>query len=502
MRKQIIVNSNPNEVRVALLENGVLAEVHIQRSSEEAAAGNIYKGKVLRVLPGMQAAFVDIGLEKAGFLHASDVVGTEASNPSDNVDPEEVQYDEPDPSWRYLPIEKKVRPGNELIVQIAKEPLGTKGARITSHVSLPGKYLVYMPTASQIGISKRIEQDRERRRLRSIIASAKPKEGGLIARTACEGLAKDDIVTDIRNLSDSWNNIRTKASRARAPALVHSELDLVLRCVRDMLSEEVDEIVIDSAEETHRTTDYISSFMPELANRVREHRGAEPIFDRYGVEEQVDRATEPKVWLKSGGYLVIDQGEALTMVDVNTGRYVGRRSQEETVLKTNLEAATEVVQQLRLRNIGGIIIIDFIDMDESAHRERLMETLEVALQKDKTRTSVLRISEMGLVQMTRKRTRENLERLLSSPCPNCDGRGRIKSVPTMAHEILRKIQREAARTPKNGGRITVRANRDVISYLFNDEEHAIRALQRRLGRNVTLKVAEKYPQEQYDIVAA
>ena len=500
MRKQIIVNSTPNEVRVALLENGVLAEIHIKRSSEEATAGNIYKGKILRVLPGMQAAFVDLGLEKAGFLHASDV-SAEAATARETVDGEDVQYEDPGQAPAYLPIEKKVRVGDELVVQIAKEPLGTKGARVTSHVSLPGKYLVYMPSGRQIGISKRIENERERRRIRQAIASRKPPEGGVIARTSCQGLGDKDIAADIDGLDGCWRDIRTKAEGTKAPALLHSDLDLVLRCVRDMLSDDVDEIVIDDEHDASRTRDYVKDYMPGLTGRVAHYTGIEPIFDHHGVEDQVGRATDPRAWLKSGGYIVIDQGEALTMVDVNTGRFVGRRSQEETVLKTNLEAAHEVVQQLRLRNIGGIIIIDFIDMEDPTHRRKVMEALEEALEKDKARTSILRISELGLVQMTRKRTRENLERLLSSPCPYCDGRGRIKSVLTVAHEVLRKIQREAARSTRNGGRITVRANRDVISILFNDEEDAIRALQKRLGKNVTLKVAEKYHQEQYDVVA-
>jgi ribonuclease G len=501
LRKQIIVNSSRNEVRVALLENGVLAEIHIERSSDEAATGNIYKGKVLRVLAGMQAAFVDLGLEKAAFLHASDVVGEGSLD--DDEEATDVQYDEGARRPReHVPIEKRLRRGDELIVQIAKEPMGTKGARITSHVSLPGKYLVFMPTGHQIGVSKRIADDRERRRLREIVSQAKPRDGGVIVRTACEELPKKEIVDDIQGLERTWRDVRERAAEAKAPALLYSDLDVVLRCVRDMLSENVDEIVLDSPGDHQRTKAFVQDFMPELADRVRLHDELEPIFDRFGVEEQISRATEPKVWLKSGGYLVIDQGEALTMIDVNTGRFVGKRSQEETVYKTNLEAAVETVSQLRLRNIGGIIIIDFIDMEDPNNRRTVMQTLEEALARDKARTTILRISELGLVEMTRKRTRENLERLISSPCPYCDGRGRIKSVATVGQEVLRRIQLEAARAGSRGERITVRANRDVIGYLFNDEEDSIRALQERLGRSITLKVAEKYHQEQYDIVAA
>lgn len=500
MRKQIIVNSSPNLVRVALLENGVLAELHIERSSDEAVAGNIYKGKVLRVLPGMQAAFVDIGLEKAAFLHASDVVTSDAGEIDDESN-EEIQYDDGKPVRDHLPIEKKLKKGDELIVQMAKEPMGTKGARITSHVSLPGRYLVFMPTGYQIGVSKRIDGDRERRRLRDIISAAKPKDSGIIVRTACQGVAKQDIIDDVRGLERTWQDVRAKAAEQKAPALLHSDLDVVLRSVRDMLSADVDEIVLDSRADHRRTLAFVSDFVSDATDRVRLYDDLEPIFDRYGVEDQVSRATDAKVWLKSGGYLVIDQGEALTMIDVNTGRFVGKRSQEETVFKTNLEASVEIVNQLRMRNIGGIIILDLIDMEDAGNRRSVMETLEKALAGDKARTSILRISELGLVEMTRKRTRENLERLLSTPCPYCDGRGRIKSVQTMGQEILRKVQRLAAKSPRAEQRITVRANRDVIGYLFNEEEDAIRALQDRLSRNITLKVAEKYHQEQYDVVA-
>ncbi len=504
MRKQIIINSTPTEVRVALLENGVLAEIHIERASEEAAAGNIYKGKVLRVLPGMQAAFVDIGLEKAAFLHASDIVTNNGAESSDDADEEasETPTRTSRSARAQIPIEENISRGNELIAQIAKEPIGTKGARITGQVSLPGKYLVYMPMGSLTGVSKRIGDDRERRRLRDIINSAKPAQGGIIARTACQGLTKKEIVDDIRSLEKAWTSIVERSSKAKPASILHADLDLVLRSVRDMLSPDVDEIIIDTQEDYERTRVYVAQFMSSLAERVSLYEQLEPIFDRYAVEEQITRATEQRVWLRSGGYLIIEQGEALTMIDVNTGRYVGKKNQEETVLKTNLEATEEIVSQLRLRNIGGIIILDLIDMEDAAHRKLVTETLERALARDKARTSILRISELGLIQMTRKRTRENLERLLSSPCPYCDGKGRIKSVPTVASEILRAIRREARQTSATADRLVVRANRDVISYLYHDEEDAIRALQAQLDRAVTLKVAETYHQEQYDIVAA
>jgi ribonuclease G len=496
LRKQIVVNSSQNLVRVALLENGVLAELHLERASDEAVAGNVYKGRVLRVLPGMQAAFVDIGLDKAGFLHASDVLGAPAEDDEDSDVPRE------DRSGDHVPIEKRVKKGDELVVQMAKEPMGSKGARITAYVSLPGKYLVYTPTGRNVGISRRISDERERRRLRDVVNGCRPAEGGVIVRTSCQGLSRQEIADDLRTLEKLWNDIRHKGSRTPAPALLHSDLDVVLRSVRDMLSTAVDEIVLDSAEDYSRTRAFVEAFMPAKARSVKLYEDLEPIFDRYGVEDQVIRATDSKVWLKSGGYLVIDQGEALTMIDVNTGRFVGTtKNQEETVLQTNLEAVGEIVSQLRMRNIGGIIILDLIDMEDAANRRKVMDTLEEALSRDKARTTILRISELGLVEMTRKRTRENLERLISSPCTHCGGRGRIKSVATIGQEILRKIQREAARSQSRDGRITVRANRDVIGYLYNDEEDTIRGLQRRTGRSITLKVAEKYHQEQYDVVA-
>lgn len=476
----------------------MLAELHLERSTDEAVAGNIYKGRVLRVLPGMQAAFVDIGLDKAGFLHASDVLGA----PRDDDEDADVAPEDRGPQTDHQPIEKRLRKGDELIVQMAKEPMGSKGARITAYVSLPGKYVVFTPTGRHVGISRRIGDERERRRLRDIVNAARPSEGGIIVRTSCQGLSKGEITDDIRALEKLWNDIKHKGSRTPAPALLHSDLDVVLRSVRDMLSPQVDEIVLDSADDYARTKAFVESFMPVKGRSVKLYEDLEPVFDRYGVEDQVSRATDSKVWLKSGGYLVIDQGEALTMVDVNTGRFVGTtKNQEETVLQTNLEAVLEIVSQLRMRNIGGIIILDLIDMEDAANRRRVMETLENALSRDKARTTILRISELGLVEMTRKRTRENLERLISAPCPNCNGRGRIKSVTTIGQEILRKIQREAAKSHTDTRRITVRANRDVIGYLYNDEEDSIRGLQRRTGRSITLKVAEKYHQEQYDVVA-
>jgi ribonuclease G len=501
LRKQIIVNSSQNLVRVALLENGVLAELHLERSTDEAVAGNIYKGRVLRVLPGMQAAFVDIGLDKAGFLHASDVLGASRDDEDDDEEADVAPEDRA-PQMEHVPIEKRLRKGDEVVVQMAKEPMGSKGARITAYVSLPGKYVVYTPTGRHLGISRRIGDERERRRLRDIVNAARPSEGGIIVRTSCQGLSKAEITDDIRALEKLWNDVKHKGNRTAAPALLHSDLDVVLRSVRDMLSVHVDEIVLDSADDYARTKAFVEGFMPAKGRSVRLYEDLEPIFDRYGVEDQVSRATDSKVWLKSGGYLVIDQGEALTMIDVNTGRFVGTtKNQEETVLQTNLEAVLEIVSQLRMRNIGGIIILDLIDMEDAGNRRRVMETLEDALSRDKARTTILRISELGLVEMTRKRTRENLERLISSPCPNCNGRGRIKSVTTIGQEILRKIQREAAKSQSDMRRITVRANRDVIGYLYNDEEDSIRGLQRRTGRAITLKVAEKYHQEQYDVVA-
>jgi len=498
--RQILINVVPWETRVALLEDTTLVELHIERRGEVGIAGNIYKGKVLRVLPGMQAAFIDIGLPKAAFLHASDVAGPalppEVTREGDA--PEMVESPAPPPSREVPPIEERLKKGDEVLVQVSKEPIGTKGARVTAHLSLPGRYLVYMPGTQHIGISRRIEDPAERDRLREIVEAERPAEGGLIVRTACEGTTKREIHDDVRFLTRLWARLQKQAEAATAPALVHSDLDLVLRTVRDLFTSDVDRLSIDVPDDHARVLEFVTALMPRLAPRVHLYEGLTPIFDQHGVEAKIARALERRVWLKSGGYLIFDQTESLTTVDVNTGRYVGKKDQEETILRTNLEAAKQVVQQLRLRNIGGIIVIDFIDMEKSANRKKVFDALQEAVRKDKARTNVLRISELGLVQMTRKRTRESLEQLLTSACPHCGGGGRLRSVETLAYDALRRVQREAAAS-SNSAHIALRVHPEVATFLAEQGRRSVEALGRLVGRTVAVEAAPALARDQVEV---
>ena len=490
MAKQILVNVTPWETRVALLEDSSLVEVHIERRGGVGIAGNIYKGKVLRVLPGMQAAFIDVGLPKAAFLHASDVVGP-ALPPEVAREGDAAELVEPPaevPARDSRPIEERVHKGEDILVQVAKEPIGTKGARVTAHLSLPGRYLVYMPGTQHVGISRRIEDAAERDRLREAVESERPAEGGLIVRTACEGATKREIHDDVRFLTRLWGRIRKQAESTDAPALIHSDLDLVLRMVRDLFTSDVDRFVIDAPDDHARVIEFVTALMPRLASRVHLYEGLTPIFDQHGIETKIGRALERRVWLKSGGYLIFDQTESLTTVDVNTGRYVGKKDQEETILKTNLEAAKQVVHQLRLRNIGGIIVIDFIDMEKAGNRKKVYDALQEAVRKDKARTKVLRISELGLVQMTRKRTRESLEQLLTAACPHCGGDGRVRSIETLAYDALRRVQREV-RSATPDARFVLRVPPDVAAFLAADERRTVRGLEEMLGRPIDVVAA-------------
>ena len=499
--KQILINVAPWETRVAVLEDSTLVEAHIERRGERGIAGNVYKGKVVRVLPGMQAAFVDIGLEKAAFLHASDLPGEDELPPevAREGDAPELEPAEPRQARRDArPIEERLEKGEDVLVQVSKEPMGTKGARVTAHVSLPGRYLVYVPGTQHIGISRRIEDPAERDRLRDIVEAERPAEGGLIVRTACEGVTKREIHDDVRFLTRLWGKLRKTAAAAGAPALIHEDLDLVLRVVRDLFTSEVDRLSIDSRPAYERVCEFVTALMPRLASRVHLYEGTTPIFDQHGIETKIARALDRRVWLKSGGYLIFDQTESLTTVDVNTGRYVGKKSQEETVLKTNLEAAKQVVQQLRLRNIGGIIVIDFIDMEKAANRKKVFDALQETVRKDKARANVLRISELGLVQMTRKRTRESLEQLLTSPCPHCAGTGRVRSVETLAYDALRCVQRAVAGTD-HVTRVTLRVHPEVAAFLAEQDGRSVEALQALVGRPVRVEPVPGFERTRVDV---
>jgi ribonuclease G len=522
----ILINSTPEEVRVALVENGSLAEIHVERGRDRGIAGNIYKGKVVRVLPGMQAAFVDIGLPKAGFLHVSDfypgvdelpmidadalehaadgVVVPPEPEPSPLLDPPAVpefsvtaREDEPPPA----PLEERLRRGDELLLQVAKEPLGSKGARVTSHISLPGRYLVYLPTTNHLGVSRRIEDEEERQRLRDIVLPLKPPDAGCIIRTVCVGLSKRELQADMRFLIKLWNRILKRSEDASGPCQLHYDMDLILRSIRDLFTADVAKVVVDRAADHQRILDFVDSFAPRLKARVELHTGPEGLFDLYGIEPAISRALERRVWLKSGGYIVIDQTEALTTIDVNTGRYVGKHNQEETVLKTNLEAAREIVDQLRIRNLGGIIIVDFIDMADPASRQRVMDAFDTALRQDKMRSNILKISELGLVEMTRKRTRASLSHLLTDPCPSCEGKGRIKSVATIGYEIMRRVRLVAAGAPESRG-IVVRAHPAVAAFLCEDESAAMDLLEREIDRRITVEPLEAPDHARFEVQAA
>ena len=504
MKQEIFINSSPQESRIAIMEDGLLAEFLIERKEEMGIAGNIYKGKVARVLPGMQAAFVEIGMEKAGFLHASDFFAVRDESPAPPPSGEDVEFAEapkPPPPSRRLPLEKRIARAEEILVQVAKDPLGTKGARITSHISLPGRYMVFMPQTKHIGISRRIESEEERNRLREIAQTIGTAHGGFILRTACEGRTKREIQRDLAFLAKLWRRIQKKAETISAPALVHQDLDLITRTIRDFFTTDTEQVVIDSAKDHRRVVDFVRHFMPRLKSKIVLYAERQPLFEHYGIEEKIAKAVERRVWLRSGGYIVIERTEALTAIDVNTGRFVGKRNQEDTIFKTNLEATQEVVRQLRLRNVGGIIIIDLIDMEKEANRKKVYEALKEALKKDKARTNILKISELGLVEMTRQRTRESLENQLLSPCPYCEGRGRIKSSVTIAYDVLRAIKKQQA-DMADGKNIIVRLHPDVANFLYDEKSNSLDNLEREINHKIIIKVSHDLRHEQYEISAS
>ncbi len=498
---QIYINSLPQETRIAIVEDGVLAEFMIERKRERDIVGDIYKCKVARVLPGIQAAFVDIGLEKAAFLHASDL----STGPGDvssllGESDDEIQFEQAShSSHRRLPIERQLSAGQEILVQVSKEPLGVKGARVTCHISLPGRHLVFMPNMSHLGVSHRIEDEKERKRLKEIIQSLlQKKEGGFILRTACEGRSKREIRSDFQFLTKLWQRIQIKAKSAPAPSLIHQDLDLVSRTIRDFVTTETQQVMVDQAKDHRRILEFVGHFMPRLKSRIMLYNESEPIMDHSGIEEKIQRALEPKVWLHSGGHLIIERTEALYAIDVNTGRYVGKKNQEETILKTNMEATREIVRQLRLRNIGGIIIIDFIDMEKAANRKKVYEALKEAVKKDKARINILQISELGLVEMTRQRSRESLGNQLLDACPYCEGRGRIKSNATLAYEILRGVKKQMTQI-EDRKRITIRVHPEIANFLYDEASASLESLEREINHKVIIKASQEFHQDRYEI---
>ncbi len=489
MPNVLVFNCAPHEVRVGLLEDDRVAEIFVERRKDASLVGNIYKGRVLRVLPGMQAAFVDIGLERAAFLYVADVVDPRRDSSSNTVS--EARTD-----MAHRPIQSLLHEGQELMVQVSKEPLGTKGARVTSHVSIAGRHLVYMPTVDHVGVSRRIVDDEERRRLREILEALVPQGGGFVARTAAEGRTPEELRADLEFPRQVWNDILTRTESSTAPATLYEDLDLVLRSARDLVTPELEAIHVDDEAEFQRLTRFMRRFMPRYMDRVKHYPGPEPIFDAYGVEIELQRALGRKVWLKSGGYLIIDQTEALCAVDVNTGRFVGKRNLEETITRTNLEAVQEIVRQLRLRNIGGIIIIDFIDMEKESNRNKVFGALSDALQADRARTNILKISELGLVEMTRKRVRESLARSLSEPCFYCDGSGLLKSRTTVAYEIYRTLLREAFVLDEPVLRIG--AHPRVAQLLLEDERSMLAELEARVDKRIEVEARPDFHLEHYE----
>jgi len=499
MSQEIIINSTPQQIRVALLENDQVAELNIERRKHRGIVGNIYRGRVTKVLPGMQAAFVDIGLKKDAFLYVSDVYDNLEDEDTDFGD-EEIEQ-EPAPKKRKHSkrplIQDLLTRDQEVLVQIAKEPLGTKGARVTCHISLPGRYIVFMPTVEHIGVSRRIPSQGERNRLRKILKAVKPSNSGFIVRTAGEGREESDLVADIEFLIRLWGTIKQRNEGVSAPALVHEDLDLGLRTVRDLFTNKVDKLIIDSEEDYQKVLDFTEVTMPHLVDRIRLFVKDIPIFDHYGIEAELEKALQRKVWLKSGGYLVIDRAEALVAIDVNTGKFVGKKNLEDTIVKTNLEAAKEVARQVRLRDLGGIIIVDFIDMESQENKRKVVSTLEKELANDRARTNVLELTELGLVQMTRKRVRESLRQMLYQPCPYCKGMGHIKSEETICYEIQGAIQRIVSTTEK--GNITVKAHPAVIAMLKNEEREIIQSIEEAYRRKIRLQEDKDLHQEVFNV---
>lgn len=504
----LLINIDVGETRVGLIEDGILQELYIERRRDRSPVGNVYVGKVTRVLPGMQAAFIDVGLDRAAFLHVEDLQPPNEEESDGKNGNGKKRGRRSKRASRSTPIRDLLKEGQELVVQVSKGPISTKGARVTCHLALPGRFVVYMPTVEHVGVSKRIGGEQERRRLKEVIESIKPPKGGVVVRTLAQGLTKKKLKSDIGYLVSEWEKAEQRLEAARksrrkkkAPYLLHEEPDLVLKVARDMFNENVQELVVDDPKEFERVREFLEIFLPERAGDVRLYEGAEPLFDAYGIEGEIQRGLSRKVPLASGGHLVIDQAEALTAIDVNTGRFTGKgKDVEQTILQTNLEAVTEICYQLRFRNIGGLLVLDFIDMEKAGNRDKVYKALLKELKKDKSKTSAVRISELGLVEMTRKRTHESLGRLMSEPCFYCDGTGVLKSKTTVCHEIFRQIRREKDNLP--GYKIKISAHPAVCDVLEREEKVALEEASKRLMRRIELEPRSDYHLEQFDLTGA
>ena len=509
MTKEMIVSSNGHETMVAILEDDLVAEIFVERERHRGTVGNVYKGRVSKVLPGMQSSFIDIGLERDGFLYVADVVDTidefDKLSSDDDEEGGGKKEREPRPDRPQPKIEELLREGQEIVVQVVKEPLGTKGARLTSHVTMPGRFLVFMPTVDHIGVSRKIESREERSRLRGIVREFREAHGftgGVIIRTAASGRQKEDIVGDLDAFHKIWTEMRQRNESSRAPAVLYREQSIVSRLLRDLLTEDYQAIRIDNQTEHQRVVELVERIMPNLAPKVKLYSKPYPIFDEYGVQAEIDKALKSKVWLKSGGSIVINQTEALVAIDVNTGRFVGKKTSgrlEDTIVKTNLEAVKEIVRQIRLRDLGGIIVLDLIDMEDKKNRQKVYQAVEQELKKDRSPSKALQVSDFGLVIITRKRVKQSLERVLTEPCPYCSGTGVIKSSSTICYEILTEVKKVSPEL--NGHRLLLRVNPDIARALKEEESAVLKDLRQSIGKDVTIKPDTQLHHEQFDVMA-
>ncbi len=500
MAAEILINVRPQETRVAYLDGGVITDLKIETKSSPTLVGSIHRGKVIRVLPGMQAAFVDIGLEKAAFLYVGDI----RDEVDDSFEDEEEDKNLEEPTSEKIadnskvPIQDLIKEGQYILVQVAKDPLGTKGARITTHLSLPGRFVVFMPSVRHLGISRRIENEEERERLRLAVQKIS-HSGGVIVRTAGEGATDEQLKTDIDYLERLSQDIMKAYEKKKTIGMIHAELDVEQRALRDMMNESVTAVWVDDPEVHRKVKNFVAQLMPKYKQNIIYYDEKKPLFDLYDIEMEISRSMDRKVWLKSGGSIVIDEAEALVVIDVNTGRYVGKKDLEETILKTNLEAVKEIAHQMRIRNIGGIIIIDFIDMEKELHREKVLTVLAEELERDRARTNVVSMSTLGLVEMTRKRIRPSLSKTLCEPCSYCEGKGYIKRKSTVANEIFRELERDLPQLENKKSVINVHCHTDLVDWIYEVDAEMLAFTEAKLGRSIQFKMEPTYHIEQYEI---
>lgn len=500
--KEILINSNSKEVRAAVMDGGNVSELFIERINKKSVAGNIYKGKVVKVLPGMQSAFVEIGLQRAAFLHVADIYAENSDNNIPFIDDEREDSDTDEETKTceqkpLTPIEDILTDGQEIVVQVAKDAIAAKGARLTTHLTIPGRYIVLMPGYDHIGISRKIEDEEERERLRLILNEIKPEGAGLIARTVSDSMSKDDLKGDLEYLEGIWKKIDVSIANAQAPSLIYEDHDLIFKILRDVTTKDVSRIIIDNRDDFDKMRKFLKDYLVNLDVSIELYEDDVPLFDQYNIEIEINRILDKKVWLRSGGSIVIDQAEALTVIDVNTGKYVGKRNFDDTILKTNLEASKEIAHQLKIRNIGGIIIVDFIDMERMEDREKVLYTLEQYLKEDRAKTSVVNISPLGLVEITRKRVQESMARMMSEPCPYCEGRGVIKSKITVCYEIMRKLRKAA---PDNRDKtLSIEAHPEVADLLLTHESEEVENIENKYGVSVRVEPVGDATHEYYKI---